>query len=210
MKKLAIVLVAMTLVVGGVATPALAGPYFSVNGGVVWVEDSDISVDYWGDLAEFSYETGYVVSATFGNAYANGARIELEVPYRTNDMDELSVAGFDFGTIDGEVSSWGAMVNAYFDFDTGTSLKPFIGAGIGVANVEFEIEKDSEDDNVFAYQLMAGFGYALSKEVTLDLQYRFYATDDPEFEVSDPDFGKVTFESEYMTNNIMAGLRFSF
>jgi opacity protein-like surface antigen len=46
--------------------------------------------------------------------------------------------------------------------------------------------------------------------VTLDLQYRFYATDDPEFEVNDPDLGKITFESEYMTHNVMAGLRFNF
>ena len=210
MKKLAIVLVAAILVAGGMAAPALAGPYFSVNGGAVWVEDSDLSLSGFGDFAEFSYETGYTVNAAFGHAYANGLRLELEIPYRTNDLDEFSVFGIGLGTIDGEVSSWGAMVNFYVDLDTGSAFKPFIGAGIGVANVEFEIERDSEDDNVFAYQLMAGFGYALSKEVTFDLQYRFYATDDPEFAVHVPDVGRVTIESEYMTHNVMAGLRFNF
>ena len=210
MKKLAIMLVAFAVVVGGVATPALAGPYFSVNGGAAWVEDSDLSVSGFGNIAEFSYETGYVVNAAFGNAYANGLRLELEIPYRTNDLDEISVLGPSLGTIDGEVSAWGGMINVYYDFDTGSAVKPFIGAGIGIADIELEIEGSSEDDNVFAYQLMAGMGFAISKDVTLDLQYRFYATDDPEFDISDPDNGKVTLESEYMTHNVMLGLRFNF
>jgi len=205
MKKFTISLLAMALVVGGSVAPALAGPYFSVNAGAVWVNDSDLDIDFLGDIGELSYDAGYGVNAAFGNAYGNGVRSELELAYRTNDIDEISISGLGSGSIDGEVSSWGLMVNVYYDFDTGSAIKPFVGAGIGFANVDLELEGESDDDNVFAYQAMAGVGFAVSKAVTLDLQYRFYATDDPSYK-----FEGMGVDSEYMTHNVMAGLRFNF
>lgn len=205
MKTLSIVLLAMALVVGGIASPALAGPYFSVNAGAVWVNDSDLDIDFLGNIGELSYDTGYGVNAAFGNAYGSGVRSELEVAYRTNDVDEISISGLGSGSVDGEVSSWGLMVNVYYDFDTGSAVKPFVGAGIGFANVDLELEGESDDDNVFAYQVMAGFGFAVSKAVTLDLQYRFFATDDPSYKIEG-----VGVDSEYLTHNVMAGLRFNF
>jgi opacity protein-like surface antigen len=210
MKKLAIVLVAMTLVVGGGVSSAIAGPYFSVNAGAVWVSDADLSIDGYGKFAELSFDTGYGVNAALGNSYNSGFRSEVEFAYRTNDVDDgkVSVPEFDIyesGPVDGEMSSWAVMINGYYDFDTGSALKPFIGAGLGYANVDLELGSDSDDDGVFAYQFMAGLGFAISKEVSLDLQYRFFATDDPEFSK----YG-AAFEYEYMTHNVMAGLRFNF
>ena len=200
MKKLAIVLAALAMVAGGAVTTALAGPYLSLNGGAVWVDDSDLS---GGDFdGELSYDAGYVVNAAFGNAYANGVRAELELAYRQSDIDELSIDGWDSGSVDGDVSAVAGMVNAYYDFDTGSEFKPFIGAGLGYASVELDADDGgSEDDGVFAYQLMAGVGFAVSKQVSLDLQYRFFATEDPEFD---------DVESEYMTHNAMIGVRFNF
>jgi len=40
----------------------------------------------------------------------------------------------------------------------------------------------SEDDTVFAYQIGAGAGYAVNKNITIDLKYRYFATEDPDFE----------------------------
>jgi opacity protein-like surface antigen len=210
MKKLTIVLMAMALVVGGVASPALAGPYFSINGGAVWVNDADLSIDGYGKFGELTFETGYSVSAAFGNSYSSGFRSEVEFAYRTNDLDDGKVSVpelslYEAGPIDGELSSWAVMINGYYDFDTGSALKPFIGAGLGYANVDLELESESDDDGVFAYQLMAGLGFAISKEVSFDLQYRFFATDDPMYSI----YG-IALEYEYMTHNVMAGLRFSF
>ena len=209
MKKLAIVLVAAILIAGGMAAPALAGPYFSVNGGAVWVEDSDISDDDPDvSFEELSYDTGYVVNAALGQAYSNGVRAELELAYRTNDLDDLKLTFFGFPAsipVGGEVTSWGFLANAYYDFPTQSAIRPFIGAGIGAVNVDIDLKvdgvSDSEDDWVFAYQLMAGFGIAVTKDVMFDVQYRFLGTDDPDFD---------GIEVEYMTHNVMAGLRFNF
>jgi len=197
-------LVAMALVVGGSAAPALAGPYFSLNAGVVWVEDADLPANEWVD--ELSYKTGYGITAAFGNAYDSGFRAELEVAYRINSLDEeafvvdLPFIGEELFEIDGDISSWGVMANGYYDFASGTAFRPFIGAGAGYVNVRLE-DGGSEDDSVFAYQLMAGCGYALSNSVTFDLQYRYFATDDPDFD---------GFELDYRTHNLLAGLRFNF
>jgi OmpA-OmpF porin, OOP family len=102
--------------------------------------------------------------------------------------------------IDGDISSWGVMANGYYDFANGSAFKPFIGAGVGYVNVRLE-NGGREDDSVFAYQLMAGCGYALNKDVIFDLQYRYFSADDPDFD---------GFELDYVTHNVMAGLRFSF
>lgn len=205
MRKLAVVLFALSLVVGGSAIYADAGTYVSGNIGAVFVDDADLSFEGVPLDAELSFDTGYGATLAIGHAYANGARAEVEVAYRANDLDKISVSGLGSGSIDGEMTSWGVLLNMFFDFDTGTAFKPFIGAGVGYANVDLEIEGESEDDNVFAYQLMAGCGYAVSPVVTLDVQYRYFASDDPEFS----DAG-MTVDSEYMTHNIMFGLRYNF
>jgi len=44
-------------------------------------------------------------------------------------------------------------------------------------------------------------GYAMNENVTLDLQYRYFATEDPEFGVVD---------AEYATHNVYFGLRYNF
>ena len=62
---------------------------------------------------------------------------------------------------------------------------------------------------VFAYQLAAGVGYVISKQITLDLGYKYFATAKPEFEFS-AGFGGGKVEAEYSSHNIFLGLRYSF
>ena len=94
------------------------------------------------------------------------------------------------------------MGNAYYDFSTEGSFSPYIGAGLGYANVEADLDDfGDEDDNVFAYQFILGGSFASSETLSVDLQYRYFATDDPEFD---------GLEAEYSTHNLMIGLRQSF
>jgi opacity protein-like surface antigen len=94
------------------------------------------------------------------------------------------------------------MGNAYYDFSTEGSFSPFIGAGLGFANIEADLDDfDSEDDTVFAYQFILGGSLTASEQLSVDLQYRYFATDDPEFDDLD---------AEYSTHNVMIGLRHSF
>lgn len=106
------------------------------------------------------------------------------------------------------ISSLALMVNGYYDFDTETAWKPFIGSGIGYALMQVEGWTTHHDDGVYAHQVMAGCGYSLSQKVTIDLQYRFYATEDPEFNTRDPDTARTTIERGYMTQSLMLGFRY--
>lgn len=56
-------------------------------------------------------------------------------------------------------------------------------------------------DDVLAYQLAAGLAFAVSDSMKIDIQYRLFGTDNPEFKELD---------GEYMTHNLMIGLRSSF
>ena len=57
------------------------------------------------------------------------------------------------------------------------------------------------DDTVFAWQVGAGIGYALTPQLTFDLKYRYFATSDPEFDGT---------EVEYASHNVYAGIRLHF
>jgi opacity protein-like surface antigen len=218
MKKLSTVLIALTIVLG-VGGAACAAPYVSLNMGAAWVNDSDYSYsengyDYtYRDNGEFTFDTGFVLNASFGNDFGNGFRAELEYGFRTNDLDKAEGTEYyqDFyeedsndysDSLSGDIMTNSFMVNGFYDFAPRSQVSPFVGAGIGFANIEGDIDfQGKEDDNVFAYQFAAGMAFALNPKMKIDVQYRFFGTEDPDF------YG---LEAEYLTHNVMVGLRTSF
>ncbi len=200
MKKLFITILALTMVVGFGVSTSFAGPYISGSLGAVILNDIDIDDGF--DSGEITFDTGVGFVGAIGNALGNGARVELELGYRTNDLDEVKIDGLGSASLDGDFSALSLMGNAYYDFPTSGKFSPFIGGGIGYANVEADLDDiDSEDDNVFAYQLMLGGSIAASENLYVDLQYRFFGTEDPNFGGDD---------AEYTTHNVMIGLRHNF
>lgn len=204
-KKALLVLLA-GLVSATLMTPAsfAANPYFSVQVGATWLEDADL------DGVDAEFDTGYNVGAAGGYDFGM-ARLEAELAYRENDFDKLKLGGLSAGA-DGDMSAFSFMVNGYWDLENATPLTPYLGAGVGVANVEISdlevagIDVADDDDTVFAYQLAAGIGFELNQAMILDLGYRYFATEDPEF---DSDLGG-DFEGEYDSHNVSLGLRMNF
>ena len=71
-----------------------------------------------------------------------------------------------------------------FDIKTNSEITPYIGGGLGVANVAIDNLSlsmngvtilGSEDDTVFAYQVGLGIGYEINDEMTADFGYRYFA-----------------------------------
>jgi opacity protein-like surface antigen len=202
--------IAFLLVLVLFAAPALAkGPYIGGQAGVVFLSDSDIS-DSTGAFATAEFDSGLGFALVGGYSF-DMFRLEGELFYKSNDFDAISDSTGSL-SVDGDVTSLGLMVNAFYDFKTGTPFIPYIGAGIGMAQVSVNdlsilgVTVLDDDDAVFAYQLIAGVGYAVSNAVTLDLQYKYLATADPEF--TDVVGDKI--ETEYSSHNVMVGLRFNF
>lgn len=82
-------------------------------------------------------------------------------------------------------SEWLFLANAYWDFGNFRGVTPFVGVGIGVAEISldnfqdvnhntagFHWADDGSDWN-FAWALHAGFAYRISDDLTLDLAYRY-------------------------------------
>lgn len=200
MKKAWFVLVAVGLVVGFGVSSASAKTYVSGNLGAVIVNDADFNEGF--DTGEFTFDTGFGLTGALGGSLGNNCRGEVEFGYKANDIDKIAIDGLGSVNVSGDVTTISLMGNAYYDFPVTGSFSPFILGGIGFANVEADIDiAGSEDDSVFAYQLGLGGSLALSPELNLDLQYRFFGTSDPEFD---------GVEVEYNTQNLMVGLRYSF
>ncbi|ODT00821.1 MAG: hypothetical protein ABS49_03480 [Erythrobacter sp. SCN 62-14] len=153
------------------------------------------------------FDTGFALSGQVGYKFNNGFRLEVEAAYSRYDVGshfDLLVGGANIDGVDsavltrgpanpanptvgaviadgqGRVSNFGLFANVFYDIDTGTAFKPYIGAGAGVnwVDVDFRpsgVEVGSGNQAGIAYQLMAGASYELSPRAELFGQYTYRA-----------------------------------
>ncbi|MDY0269650.1 outer membrane protein [Trichloromonas sp.] len=200
MRGLGMVLVGAMVVLGTV-TSVSARPYVSGSAGVVLADDAELR-DNYGDRADLSFDVGAGFAGAIGASNEKGLRGEVEFAYRYNEMDEFNASWSGSYQVDGEVSTFSVMGNLYVDFFPGEMICPFMVGGIGFANIDADIDYyGSDNDSVFAYQLGGGVAFSVGPYTKLDLQYRYFATEDPDF---------AGIEADYDTHNIFFGIRQSF
>lgn len=202
MKLKSSLLAAATVLAISPAAHAYKGLYGAIGAGLSYMqEERDVSNDgtAGGPFifdSSADYDKGIGVYTALGYAWDNNWRTELEFSYRNNDIDQIDPDGAGFsgwpaGTITGDTKSYAFMVNALYDFDLGSPLTPYLGAGAGVAIVDHTIAGSTNPasptdplsiaygvDNykTLAYQGIAGLAYELAEDLTLDLSYRFFGT----------------------------------
>ncbi len=202
---------AILAAVAALMLPSLAlaqmppGYYASMASGLNATADSDITGT--GIALTTDFDHGWGLAGAVGYKYRSGLRVEGEISYRDNEAD--SVGGSAASS--GDVTSFGFMANVLYDFGNG-KIVPYIGAGIGLARVSFDAISPvggstvDDSDTVFAYQGIAGVAMPLNDLVALSLDYRYFATADPDFTTG----SGTGVEGEYANHTIMVGLRFSF
>ena len=207
------------------------GIYASVSGLYVMPKDSsvkfsdgdfrlsgDVAMEHgFGLLAAVGYETRFRKDTEL--------RGEIELGFRTFDFDKakdfrLNVPSLQLEVpIDdvaqsGEQSTWSLMANGSVSLGRGR-LRPYIGAGAGLARHDVEIPSEtfefdgtryetpkiSENDIVLAYQAMSGIDFAVMENMDLRLGYRYFATADADFDGVDVSYG---------THNLEGGVLFRF
>ena len=192
----------ISLLLSGVAFSA-EGPYVSGNLGIGFPMDSDLS-DSSGSLTVES-DPGFALGVAAGYNFGM-FRLEGEIGYQKNDLDKVSVGPVSVSA-SGDVTNTYFLGNGYFDFINSSPFTPYVSAGIGFAKLkvnDFAVlgtRIGDSDDTVFAYQAGAGVGYAINKNFTIDLKYRYFATENPNFDGLD---------GEYASHNIYLGLRYNF
>jgi opacity protein-like surface antigen len=202
-----------------VPPPAVAsGFYVVVRGGATFAEDTDFDLDTSPVTVTNEYDdTGYTVSGAVGyemsKLYGGAIRAELELGYFENEIEAHKLNGARVSGKDafGETSAFYGLANLYYDFASFGRIKPFVGAGIGFANVEFDghgvttagVVMDDEDTG-FAYQLSAGANIGLTSKVDLEIGYRFLGVTGVELDAVDG----TTSDIDVDNHIIYGGLKF--
>ena len=182
------------------------GFYVGGAAGVNFATDSKVSSPALNDTVKF--DTGAAGALSVGYGYGNGIRAEFEASLRSNGIN--GVKNNTVTNAGGSVRNWGLLINGLYDFNTGTALTPYLGAGVGLGIVDAKltgsnITQYSGTDTQFAYQGIAGVSYALNQNLSLTADYRYYATTDAKFS-----YNGTTYKAANGNHTILAGLRWTF
>lgn len=140
-------------------------------------------------------ETGWTVDAAVGRQIDYNFRAEGQLIY-SNDEQKVG---------DGRIKVLAGLANAYYDFDTGTKLRPFVGAGVGIGQVKLEGGAVDDDDTGFAYQLQTGVTYPINDRLSAQIGYRYLGVNNVEV-----GSGAQAVRGDYHDQAVTVGLTYKF
>jgi opacity protein-like surface antigen len=146
-------------------------------------------------IAKEDSSTTFFGGGGIGYRFNNWFRVDGTLEYRggatvgaTDVLFNPFIGGNQTNTYKGNLSSIVALFNAYVDLGTWNCLTPYIGAGIGYASNRITGLTDQGlqftgastlatasdgDKSGVAWALMAGVGYEVNKNLTLEVGYRY-------------------------------------
>jgi OOP family OmpA-OmpF porin len=236
LRKALLAATVLALPVAAQAQP-ITGLYVGAGAGVNWLMETDLTPQgalgaYSGGNADFEYGFAGVVSVGYG--FGNGVRVELEGSYRQNEIS--GVTGFGNRvpaprTQSGEVQSYGAMVNALYDFNLGPAsfFHPYVGLGIGYIVQNWDnvgvrgpngnsVILDGDNGN-FAGQVIVGAAFPIASVpgLAITAEYRFMGSlsDDVDARVNNAVGTQVAnvkgaVEVDNWNQSLMLGIRYAF
>ena len=186
-------IVTATLPTMAVAQP-VSGPYVSLGAGVGLQQDllrePGVRLLYpkW-----WRFDPGFASEVGFGWGFGNGFRVEVEAPFLSN---HVSGVGGCSGPrrAGGTEEKYGGMVNAFYDFNLGLPVTPYLGVGAGGLEIArngfnssppgftFPRPLGDETTSGFGYQGIAGLSYPISflPGLAMTVEYRFLGILDPQ------------------------------
>ena len=149
--------------------PRVTGVYVGAGLGTNYLDDSDSDRNI-----SISFEWGYVGVLSVGYGFGNGLRLEVEGNYRQNDVDTISNNGGNIPRTTGTVRSYGAMINALYDFNLGPVM-PYVGVGAGYVwndydSVGFNYRNGNQAGQFTAGGTNGAFGYQAILGVAFPIQ----------------------------------------
>jgi opacity protein-like surface antigen len=146
---------------------------------------------------DLNFESGMLFGVGVGYQFNGWLRADITGEYR----GETGFHGFDtwndgvnarFNNYTAKKSEWLMLANAYVDLGTWWRITPFIGAGVGMANVTIHSFRDagiaggtptmafanSASKWNFAWAVHAGLAYQATRNLTVELAYRYVSLGD--------------------------------
>ena len=201
-------------------SPALPGERdgFYVDGrlGTAIASDTDIENRFDTNLDAFDLGVVGALAVGYTHVRPSGRRLraELELHGWSNDADVIDFGIFvDEVPLSGEVKVRGAGLNLLYDVMPGWKLNPYLGLGVGYADVDYDIQLWNGSDfepwvadsrKGTSAQVLLGFGIRLTARAELSVNYRYWLM--PSVELTDA--AGAALETEYGAHLLMLGLRY--
>ena len=110
------------------SAPAYPGFYIGAEGGLNWLLNNN----------SYVMDTGWAVGGKVGYDFV-GPRIELEGMYHSNTGNGVvAFPSGGFARVNGRIEQVSVMANLLYDFFPGATITPYVGAGAGIAFVDFD------------------------------------------------------------------------
>jgi opacity protein-like surface antigen len=214
MRKLAI---AMALASTALATPAVARDnswYVGVEGGLMIVEDGDFDSTYMlgsitrNQAVSFDHKVGVDLDLIGGYDFGS-VRAEAEAGYKRATVDTIDQGTKSGQEADGNVRVYSAMANLLLDFGDDDGMSGYIGGGIGLANVRYDLDfkgdSGRDNDRSMAFQGIAGVRYPVGTNVEVGVKYRYFVAPKLNYNL---DFGSL--KGSFKSHSLLASLIFNF
>jgi len=164
--------------------PTYQGFYIGAQGAANWLLNNQ----------SYIMDTGWALGGKVGYDFV-GPRVELEGMYHSNTGTAVVAFPTGYANVRGRIEQISVMANALYDFFPGAMITPYVGAGVGVAFVDANIQGCNLCLTMFAYQGILGIGYNATPAMRIGLEGRYYGTTNP---------------GAYFNNNVMALLSLSY
>jgi opacity protein-like surface antigen len=176
---------------------------FRAFGGLSDLQQTDATL--LGSTRPVSFSAGAIAGGGVGYSYANSPwRSEIEFVYRSSDAS---------GSLSGDYASTSIMLNGRYDFATGGSVTPYIGAGVGfITEIDFDVTSvpnagQYSDRGGVAGQIMLGADWALNETWSLFTEVRYFTTSEaPTLKNSAGD----TLRASYRSTDLVVGVIYNF
>ena len=225
MRKLAITL---ALASSAIASPALAldhAWYVGVEGGAMIVEDTSfnyslvrngVTVVNAPKGITVDHKTG--IDADLIGGYDFGMfRAEAEIGYKRAGIKDVVTNGVPnvaAGTYnaDGHASVISSMGNLMLDFGDDSGWNGYVGGGLGIARVKYDVSVPALGASVFdrdsrlAWQAIAGVRKSISPNIDLGVKYRYFNVSKLRFNDA---FGG-SYRARFRSHSLLASLIFNF
>ncbi|MDX9786476.1 MAG: outer membrane beta-barrel protein [Desulfobacterales bacterium] len=171
-------------------TSAQTGWYMGMFGGVTVSPEVSQGYDYYdyyyNDRYDIDVDETWVIGFKFGYTppRLRFASFEFEYSYFNPDVDGTvwPFDSWDYVQIEGDTTFHNVMFNGIAKFPEG-KIHPYLGVGIGFSYIDTSVSTssigrfDSNDDTVFAWQILGGVEIDLINNLSLDIGYRFFAAE---------------------------------
>lgn len=163
--------------------------YVKGDAGGTITPDADLE-EFFGPVAAGSkvdFDPGIRLGFRAGYGLTDWFAAEAETGIMANSIH--SITGASEG--DAVMSNVPLLLNARFHYPKWDRLTPYFGGGLGLSTAVLEADDiviggtsldGNMSDVVFAYQVFAGLRYKLNENMGLSLEYRYFATTEPEWE----------------------------